>query len=95
MSAITFEQLPEAVSELNNKLDRLLSLQEQSPEDRDRFLEMSQLIEYLPEQPARATIYGWVAKRQVPFHKEGKKLLFKKSEIDEWLANGRSMKGLI
>lgn len=88
-STITFEKLPQAVQELSEKMDKLMALHEQPEEERDRFMNLNQLIDYLPEKPARPTVYGWVARRQVPFHKEGKKLIFKKSEIDEWLKNGR------
>ena len=89
---LSFDSIPKSLKELNDKVDRLLAVQEQPEEEKDRFFSLKQLISYLPEQPAKATVYGWVARRQVPYKKEGKKLLFKKSEIDEWLENGRSMK---
>jgi len=89
MKTVTFDQLPKLVSELNEKVDKLLSLQEQPEEEPDRFLNLNQLIDYLPEKPARQTVYGWVNYRKIPYHKEGKKLLFRKSEIDQWLRNGR------
>ena len=95
MDTITYNELPRAVAELNEKVDRLLAYQEQPSEEKDRYLTLDQFIDYLPENPAPATVYGWVARRIVPFHKEGKRLLFKKSEIDQWLENGRSMRGLI
>jgi excisionase family DNA binding protein len=94
MSNYSFEDLPRVVSELNEKIDKLLAIQSQPEEIRDRFMDAEQLIEYLPENPARPTIYNWCAHRKIPYHKEGKKLLFKKSEIDQWLYNGRSMEGL-
>ena len=89
MKTVTFDQLPKLVSELNEKVDKLLSLQEQPEEEPDRVLNLNQLIDYLPEKPARQTVYGWVNYRKIPYHKEGKKLLFRKSEIDQWLRNGR------
>lgn len=91
MEPITFNDVPKALTELNEKVDRLISLREKPDDERDRFFSLDQLIEYLPENPAKATVYGWVARRQVPYTKEGKRLLFRKSEIDEWLSNGRSM----
>lgn len=94
MEPLTFNDVPKALTELSEKVDRLISLQEKPDDKRDRFFNLGQLIEYLPEKPAKATVYGWVARRQVPYTKEGKKLLFKKSKIDQWLKNGRSMKGL-
>ncbi len=51
----------------------------------DRWLSLTELIEYLPSKPAPATIYGWVSKKTIPYHKCGKRLSFLKSEIDEWV----------
>ncbi len=93
MQSITFDSLPEAVNQLNEKIDRLIELQEggSSQPDHDRFMDVDQLIEYLPDNPSRSSVYRWVTYRKIPFHKEGKKLLFRRSEIDKWLENGRSM----
>ena len=35
-------------------------------------------------------IYEWVGQNRIPVHKDGKKLRFLKSEIDEWLCGGRN-----
>jgi len=51
----------------------------------DRWLSLSELIEYLPSKPAPSTIYEWVSKKTIPYHKCGKRLSFLKSEIDEWV----------
>lgn len=53
----------------------------------DKWLSICDLIDYLPDKTARATIYGWVSQGLIPYHKYGKKLTFLKSEIDEWLYN--------
>jgi len=53
------------------------------------WLNIDELQEYLPDFPAKATIYGWVGHNQIPFYKGGKKLRFLKSEIDEWLLSGK------
>ena len=50
-----------------------------------KWLALSELIDYLPTKPAPATIYGWVSKKTIPYHKCGKRLSFLKSEIDEWV----------
>ncbi len=31
------------------------------------------------------TVYGWTSNRTIPYHKNGKSILFRKSEIDNWL----------
>jgi predicted DNA-binding transcriptional regulator AlpA len=59
-----------------------------SPEP-DRWLNLPALCEYLPGRPVKATIYGKVSKRIIPFHKKGRELFFLKSEIDAWLKEGR------
>lgn len=90
---ITFENLPEAITELHNKVDRLLSqikLNNQ-PDEADKLLTIQEFIDYLPERPAKQTVYGWVNDRLVPYEKYGKRLYFRKSNIDSWLSKGRQV----
>jgi excisionase family DNA binding protein len=90
---ITFEKLPEAIGYLIGKveaLERTLQTKnEQTIIPTTKWLNIDELKEYLPDRPAKATIYGWVCSRQIPHHKGGKKLRFLQSEIDEWLATGK------
>lgn len=90
---ITFEKLPEAVSYLIEKvesLEKALQLKEEQPiKQVDHWFNIDELRGYLSDHPAKATIYGWVHSRQVPYHKGEKKLRFLKSEIDKWLLNGK------
>ncbi len=37
------------------------------------------------------SIYGLVHRRQIPHIKRGKKLIFEKTQIEQWLQNGRQM----
>ncbi|WP_152269640.1 helix-turn-helix domain-containing protein [Agriterribacter humi] len=53
------------------------------------WFDLNELCDYLPDKPARATVYGWVHDGTIPCHKGGKKLRFLKSEIDAWLMQGR------
>ena len=89
---ITFDNLPEAITELHKKIDRLLS-QTQATEqpEADKLLTIQEFIDYLPEHPAKQTVYGWVNDRLVPFEKYGKRLYFRKSDIDLWLSKGRQI----
>lgn len=90
---ITFEDLPQAVGLLIDKVESLertlLTKNEQSNECSDCWFNVDELIEYLPDKPAKATVYGWVSNRQIPHHKGNKKLRFLKSEIDKWMAEGK------
>jgi hypothetical protein len=92
MEKITFDNLPEAVQELHIKLDRLLfTKHDERHESQNPLLSIEQLINYLPEHPARQTVYGWVNDRRIIFEKYGKRLYFRKSVIDTWLNNGRQV----
>ena len=90
---ITFEDLPQAVGLLIDKVESLertlLTKSEHSNECSDCWFNVDELIEYLPDKPAKATVYGWVSNRQIPHHKGKKKLRFLKSEIDKWMTDGK------
>lgn len=92
-NTLTFEQLPEAVSRLCDKfefIERFIIARNTEPQpETDKWLNIDELIDYLPDKPARATIYGKVHHRLIPYHKQGKSLIFRKSEIDTWLNQGR------
>lgn len=55
----------------------------------DRWLDIPGLIDYHPEHPAYVTIIGKLASGEIPGHKKGKKWYFLKSEIDDYLKEGR------
>jgi excisionase family DNA binding protein len=90
---LTFDGLPEAVSYLIGRVESLEQAirkkNEQPDTPVDRWMNIDELKEYLPDHPAKATIYGWVSQRLIPHHKGGKKLRFLKSEIDNWLSEGK------
>lgn len=96
MRTMTFEQIPNAISEINRKIDEIL-LQTQSKQEpeQDRLMTIEELREYLPEHPARQTVYGWACNRLIPYEKYGKRLYFRQIAIDNWLSNGRQMNNLI
>ena len=88
MGNITFEMLPSAVSMLLDKVEKIeshLACMNQSAEEPDRWMNIDELMAYHPDKPAKKTIYDWVTTRRVPYHKDGKRLRFLKSEIDRWL----------
>jgi excisionase family DNA binding protein len=55
----------------------------------DRWFDLNELCIYHPDKPSKPTVYGWVNAGIIPVHKGGKKLRFLKSEIDNWLRQGR------
>ena len=66
------------------------TLQESKPKNEliDEWFNLEQLCNYLPDKPAKQTVYGWVSKRLIPYHKKSKSLSFHKSEIDVWMRDG-------
>ena len=81
--SITFEDLPKAMSWMMDKLNELDSkidgLNNQN----------SNVSTEQWSHPAEQTVYGWTSCHQIPFHKRGKRIMFLKSEIDEWLHAGK------
>nr|WP_319268237.1 helix-turn-helix domain-containing protein [uncultured Draconibacterium sp.] len=86
-----FEDIPALLAKINCNLDMLVAPRQAKEGDRDPFFSVGELQSYLPEKPARQTVYGWVNNRLVPFEKHGARLYFRKSAIDNWLENGRQM----
>ena len=93
MIKTTFETLPDRVDQVDQKLDHLITYLESfiqtKPEPANDWLDVKGLSDYLPENPASQTIYGWVWRREIPFHKGQKRLRFLRSEIDNWIRSGR------
>jgi hypothetical protein len=60
-------------------------------ESSDLWFDVNSLSEYLPSRPKRQTIYGYIYNKRIPFHKNDgeKKPRFLKSEIDDWLRQGK------
>lgn len=93
MENLTLETLPKAFSQLSNEvgeIKRLLVEKIIPPRyEADQWYNLTELCNYLPDKPAKPTVYGWVQNRLIPHHKGSKRLRFLKSEIDAWLKQGR------
>lgn len=92
----SFDAMPQMMALIFQKLEvldeKIEALQTGcKEEEEDRWFNLKELCEYLPFHPAEQTVYGWTCskERQIPFHKVGKNLAFLKSEIDEWLKDGK------
>ncbi len=51
------------------------------------FMTIKQIAEYLTLSVA--TIYSMIHRMEIPNYKKGKRLYFKKSDIDAWITSGR------
>ena len=91
---VTFDALPGMVSELVKKMDLLLADKIANVKDEDYLMTIEDLRDYLPENPARQTVYMWVNENKIPFEKYGRRLYFRKTAIDRWVSVGRQIKNM-
>ena len=98
MQAVTITQITpfELESLIENSLRKIINSNKPNTptEPADRWFNVDELINYLPDRPAKQTIYGKVSSNEIPHYKDSKKLRFLKSEIDQWLKQGRKKTSL-
>ena len=92
MDKISFEQLPEAVQQLSQKLDYIqqLLLDRQLPATAtptDKLLTIDEAGKLL--NLAKPTLYGLVCRHAIPVCKKGKRLYFSQQELLAWIESGR------
>ena len=93
--SLTLETLPKAFTKaftwLNSEVSEMkqLILRKDERMETDRWFNLNELCQYHPDKPKKSTVYGWVYSGLIPVHKGGKKLRFLKSEIDNWLNQGK------
>ena len=87
----TFDQLPQAVKELFDKVENierlLLSQSNELQPEADQLLTIQQAGEIL--HLTVPTMYGLVQRAEVPVCKRGKRLYFSKQELTNWIMAGR------
>ena len=90
---ITFEQLPQAGSELTTQVMELRnmvsSLQPQVPTEKHRIIGIDDAC--IITQKAKPTIYTLARKGLIPAYKRGKKLYFYEDELLKWIEEGRKV----
>jgi excisionase family DNA binding protein len=89
MEILSFDKLPEAVSMLLEKVSHIELLLEGQPQQvqGEDLLTISQASQFL--DLAVPTLYSKVSRKEIPVNKQGKRLYFYKSELQEWIKQGR------
>ena len=94
MENLTFDQIPQAVSLLLEKLTTIERLLQEkcnnAKPDTTQLLTIQQSSEFLTLSVP--TIYSLVSKREIPFMKKSKRLYFTQSELTEWIKSSRNLK---
>lgn len=75
------------IDALNKKIN--MSLPANKKGDDNERMDVTEAQKYIPSHPAVQTIYGWTSNGQIPYHKIGKRIYFVKSELDDWMSNGK------
>ena len=92
MENLTFDQLPQAVTMLTkevSELKRLLIERQEQPikQEEDKLLTVQEAAQFL--NLTVPTIYSKVSKGELPVMKRGKRLYFSRTELMEYLKEGR------
>lgn len=91
MDKITFEQLPQAVSLLIEKVGQLAdkvdeALGKATQQKGRRLLALDDVATLLGKSVS--TIYAMTSEKRIPYHKRGNKLYFFEDEIIGWIEQG-------
>ena len=91
MDKITFEQLPQAVSLLIEKVGQLAdkvdeALGKATQQKGRRLLALDDVDALLGK--SASTIYAMTSEKRIPYHKRGNKLYFFEDEIIGWIEQG-------
>ena len=93
MDKITFEQLPQAVStlierveQLAGKVDEVLCKAAGKDTSKRSLLSLEEVAALLGK--SASTIYAMTSDKRIPYHKRGNKLYFFEDEVIAWIKQG-------
>ena len=92
MEVLTFDQLPKAVTMLTKEVSELKQLiiaknEKQSTKQPEQFLTIQEAAIFL--KLTVPTMYSKVSKGELPVMKKGKRLYFSKTELLEYIKDGK------
>lgn len=94
---LSFENLPNAVGLINEKVEQLktlvlaLTATEQTQED--KLIRPKEAAIFL--DMAKATLYSKVSRKEVPFMKRGGQLWFSTKDLSNWIRSGKPKEELV
>jgi len=93
MNEVTFNDLPQVVVELKEKICQMMEKLDQltiaQPIDNHVPMSAQEAAQMLGK--SMSTLYEFTSKQQIPFHKRGNKLYFFKDELLKWIEDGHVM----
>ena len=92
---IRFEQTQQDVAEVKKDLKELKALYLQKAETKVEDDDPKSIDEIeIMTGFAKPTLYGYVRKKEMPYHKKNGRLFFFRSEVIEWIKQGRQKTNL-
>jgi len=90
MEPFNFNELPEVVRQLFEKVERIESMLAQfepKSEEENELLNIEEAAAFL--KVSVAAIYTKVSRKEIPVSKPGRRLYFNKSELKEWIRQSK------
>lgn len=91
MEALKFEQLPNVIATLTEEVRELKALllsKAESQTEKNNPLNIKEVAKLT--SLSVPTLYGYVQRHEIPYHKKGNRLYFFKSEIiEDWIKTGK------
>ena len=90
MDNLSFEHLPNQVARLTTEISELknyLLQKDINLQDSEDILDAEACAKLISIEVQ--TLYGYTHRKEIPFYKPGKKLIFIKSEIIDWIKTNR------
>ena len=72
---------------LERAMNKYINTMTFEPKDDSGVLDMNETARYL--KISKPSLYGMTHKRMLPYYKHGKRIYFRKNEIDEWINKGK------
>jgi predicted DNA-binding transcriptional regulator AlpA len=90
MEVLKFEELPNLIADLKNEVSEMKALLLNKAELQPEIETPIPLDEVVPITGlTKPTLYGYVQRNEIPYHKKGNRLYFFKSEIIDWIKTGK------
>jgi excisionase family DNA binding protein len=90
MQVITFEQIPSFLAFLGEKINTIeerVSISALNTTEIERPTDVEGAADHVSLD--YQTIYRLVREKKIPFYKQGRKLYFYRSELNEWIRSGK------
>jgi len=83
------EQIQKELTEIKKQNKLILEMLNKVQSSEPEIVNIDGLIKYRPFLKSKSKVYALVNKREIPFYKQGRNLIFKLKEVDEFLTSNK------